>query len=105
MAAIVLLVPTLMMGATFPLMVQVLHQRFGNVLVATGQAYFYNTLGGILAPFVGGFWLLGWFGAKVCMLVTAVIFLSVGLKLLLANHARWRLALVVGLVVALIDRA
>jgi len=55
---VVTLVPTLAMGALFPLVVQTLAGGRGDTAGATGRAYAVNTLGNIIGAFLGGFVLI-----------------------------------------------
>lgn len=49
--------PTLLMGATLPILVTYLVKRWSNVGAATGHMYAFNTLGAAVGAFVAGYWL------------------------------------------------
>jgi predicted membrane-bound spermidine synthase len=49
--------PTLLMGATLPLLVSYSARSNGEVGVATGNLYFINTLGAAIGAVLTGFWL------------------------------------------------
>lgn len=79
-----LLPPTLLMGATLPLLVGHGVDRLGNVGVALSNLYFANTIGGAAAAIVTGVALMRWVGldgtvwlaaavnAGVCLLAIAL---------------------------------
>lgn len=72
------LIPTLLMGATLPLLVVYLVRRSGNVGRSVGILYFVNTLGSAAACFVCGSWLLGALGMKGSVAVACLVNLCVG---------------------------
>ena len=47
--------PTLLMGATLPILVEYINQKLDNVGFSIGQLYFTNTLGAALGAFATGF--------------------------------------------------
>jgi len=47
--------PTLLMGATLPMLVEYVDRKLDNVGVSIGQLYFINTLGAALGAFATGF--------------------------------------------------
>ncbi len=77
-----LLVPTLCMGATLPLLTTHLVRRWSNVGRAVSTLYAVNTLGSAAAAFVAAFALLGTFGQAGSVLVAAVGNLAVALAAL-----------------------
>lgn len=56
------LIPTLLMGATLPILVAYLVNRSGNVGRSVGLLYFVNTLGSAVACFLGALYLFGELG-------------------------------------------
>ena len=50
-----LALPTLLMGATLPMLVEHVNQKMKNVGVSIGQLYFINTLGATFGAFATGF--------------------------------------------------
>ena len=78
-----LLLPTVLMGATLPLLVGHGVDRQGNVGVALANLYFANTLGGAVAAIVTGVALMRWVGlsgtvwiaaaANACVCLLAVV--------------------------------
>src|SRR5690242_18534244 len=71
------LFPTVLMGATLPLLVAHLVQRSGNVGRSVGILYFANTLGSAVACFVAPLWLLGALGMQASVSVGCVMNLLV----------------------------
>ncbi|MBI4288423.1 MAG: fused MFS/spermidine synthase [Chloroflexi bacterium] len=73
-----MLVPTILMGAAFPI-VSKLHaremQRLGR---AVGQVYAVNTLGAIAGPLVAGFVLIPFIGIETSLKIVAYIYLVLG---------------------------
>jgi predicted membrane-bound spermidine synthase len=61
---LLVLVPTLMMGATLPLLVAYLVRQTSNVGRSTGTLYFFNTLGSACASLCAATFLLKTFGKK-----------------------------------------
>jgi spermidine synthase len=72
------LIPTLLMGATLPLLVAYLVRRFHNVGVSVGVLYFVNTLGAALVCFLAVLWLFGTFGKTGTLHIAAAINVAVG---------------------------
>lgn len=70
---LLVLVPTLMMGATLPLMVAYLVKQTSNVGRSTGMLYFFNTLGSAFASLCAAVFLLGAFGGQGSVNIAAVL--------------------------------
>ena len=68
-----LLVPTLLMGATLPMLVAHLVQRSANVGVSIGQLYFINTLGAALGAVSVGFFWLFWVDIQTTIYLAAAL--------------------------------
>jgi len=73
------LLPTLMMGATLPLLVTYLVRRRPNVGRSTGILYFFNTLGSAIACLVLALYLMRTFGMQGTVTLAASLNLLVGL--------------------------
>jgi predicted membrane-bound spermidine synthase len=87
-----LLVPTLLMGATLPLLVEHLVMRSGNVGRSVGLLYFVNTLGSAVAAMMTAIYLLGAFGQQGAVWVAAALNAVVGLAALAGYAAQRRSA-------------
>lgn len=68
-----LLLPTVLMGATLPLLVGDGVDRLGNVGVALSNLYFANTLGGAVAAIVTGVALMRWVGLDGTVWIAAAV--------------------------------
>lgn len=75
------LFPTLLMGATLPLLVVHLVRQFRNVGVSVGVLYFVNTLGAAVVCFIVVVWLFGSFGK------TGTLYIASGLNFLVGGAA------------------
>lgn len=74
-----LILPTLLSGALFPLMVKKLWSRGVPVKAAAGFSYSYNTVGGIFGSLAAGFLLVPYFGTQKSLLLLASCNLALGL--------------------------
>ena len=84
----VLLIPTVAMGATFPLAVRWFAGRADDAGTETGALYALNTLGAALGAGLTGFVLLPWLGLRGATLVGVVLNAAVGAAALgLARYA------------------
>ena len=71
---LLVLIPTLLMGATLPLLVTQLVRIDGQVGRAVGTLYFVNTLGSAVACFVAALWAMGTLG------MTGTVWLAAGMN-------------------------
>jgi predicted membrane-bound spermidine synthase len=86
-----LLVPTLLMGATLPLLTAHVVRRDGNVGRAVGSLYFANTLGSAAAAVATAFLLLAALGQRQSVHLAVVLNAAVGVgALALARRAEMR---------------
>jgi len=74
---LVLLVPTVLMGMTFPVAVKAIGKKYGGMGETVGSAYFTNTLGGVVGSLLAGFVLTPLIGVQKSMLVIAGIYFGV----------------------------
>jgi spermidine synthase len=86
-SALTILVPTILMGGTLPVLVKCLSERIEEVGKNVAILYFINSLGAVLGSVLAGFYLLGKFGLTVTTYVGAsmdfvvgVIFLVIAVK-------------------------
>lgn len=61
-AFVAVLIPTLFMGGTLPILVAYLVRRSGNVGKSVGFLYFINTLGSAIGSLAASWWILGRLG-------------------------------------------
>jgi len=81
-AFIAVLIPTVLMGATLPLLVAFLVRRSGNVGRSVGMLYFVNTLGSALGSLAAALWILGALGQSGSVLLAAGINLAASLSVI-----------------------
>jgi predicted membrane-bound spermidine synthase len=74
-----LLMPTLLMGMTLPLLTQAFVTRVETSGQVIGLLYGINTLGAAIGALVSGYILMGWFGFGGALLVAAVLNFFVGI--------------------------
>lgn len=78
----VLLIPTLLLGASFPVAVRLFVKNVGAVGKDTGVLYAFNTFGNILGAFLTGFVLLPVLGVQRSLLLIASLNLFIALYIL-----------------------
>lgn len=76
---LVLVIPTLLMGATFPILVTYVNSTELHIGRSVGSLYFANTLGGALGAYMAGFVLLFSMGLKGEIL--CAVFLNLGVAI------------------------
>ena len=97
-----LIIPTAIMGATFPLVVKLYGQRTGAAEGhASGVVYFFNTLGSILGSLLAGFVIIRWIGSQNGLFLMALINLVIAVVLFQSGRRtrRWVVGLVSSAVV------
>lgn len=82
------LVPTLLMGATFPLVTRAIAANDRSAAAATGRAYAVNTIGTILGSFLAGFVLIRVVGGQNAIVLAAMCNAGAGAWLLLRVDPR-----------------
>jgi spermidine synthase len=88
-----MIVPTFLMGGTFPLVARIYAVDLSKVGSRIGTAYAFNTVGSIIGSFLGSFVLLRLLGVENGMITVSLIYLAVGLVLFLAVSEWMRRAL------------
>jgi spermidine synthase len=76
---ILLLIPTVLMGMTLPLLTQAFVKRIENSGQIIGLLYGINTLGAAIGALGSGFILIGWYGLGGTLVIAAVINFLVGI--------------------------
>jgi len=82
----ILLIPTLLFGASFPLAVRLFVTRETSVGKDTGTLYMFNTIGNILGSFVTGFALIPLLGVQRSLLLIGTINLFVGVFMFVTSE-------------------
>ncbi len=85
---LVVALPALLLGTTFPLGNRMFVRRFSALGSGVGAVYFFSTLGGILGSFVCGFVLMPWLGAKGSLFLLGAVNLGLGIVLLATLASR-----------------
>lgn len=95
LASAVMIVPTLAMGAIFPLVTRIYSEGVGTIGKKVGNIYSINTAGAILGSFAGGFFLVPVIGAQTgVMLIAGLnIALSIVVLAMSALEAKWKYAI------------
>lgn len=68
---LLMLIPCVLMGATFPLVCKIVTQDISGVGKDTGKAYSFNSLGSVGGSFCAGFLLIPFFGLKGSVYIAA----------------------------------
>ncbi len=85
LCALVMLLPTVLLGMTFPLVAQLFTQKLYRVGSSVGTSYAANTLGAILGAFAGGFIFIPWIGIQSSIVLGVALNLTVGWFLLVLD--------------------
>lgn len=81
-AALIMFIPTVFMGATFPVVARIYARRKETVSFSIGKIYFFNTLGAVAGSLAAGFVLVPALGAARAIALMAAFNLGVGVLLL-----------------------
>lgn len=107
-AFLVMLVPAVLIGASFPLVGQIVVKNLDQTGSYVGKIYAINTLGNVIGALLPGFILLAWLGIQKGILAMALLNLALGFVVLALTltqakrHPAWRYALPVILVMAIL---
>lgn len=82
------LIPTVMMGFTLPLLAEYSVRRSGNVGFSVGQLYFVNTAGSALSSLMAAAFMMGSLGEWKSVAVAASVNMAVGVIALANAYAR-----------------
>ncbi len=97
---VVMLPPTLLLGATFPCVVALCTPRLDALGTSVGRIYALNTLGAIVGSFLTGFFLIQALGTQRTLLLGIAINLGLGAILVAFGTRRTPLRLTAGIAVA-----
>ncbi|HEX9445251.1 MAG TPA: fused MFS/spermidine synthase, partial [Candidatus Binatia bacterium] len=84
-AAMVMFLPTLLLGMTFPLVARLFTQSLYRVGSSVGTSYAANTVGAIVGAFAGGFILIPHLGVQNTIMLAVVLNLLIGWFLIMAD--------------------
>jgi predicted membrane-bound spermidine synthase len=82
LSALIMIVPTLLMGAAVPLVSRIHERNQGAIGASVGRVYAVNTLGTILGALVAGFVLAPLLGTQASIVLVSTIALAVGTAIL-----------------------
>jgi len=85
LAALVMFVPTVLLGMTFPLVARLFTQSLYRVGSGVGSSYAANTVGAVLGAFAGGFLLIPYIGVQNTIIFAVVMNLLIGCLLVWAD--------------------
>ena len=83
----VMLVPTVLMGMTVPLVAKIYTRQVASVGGSLGRVYSVNTIGGVIGSVVAGFVLIPLVGVRNGIVIIAALSVLIGVVLLLAEPA------------------
>lgn len=86
--SLVMMVPTILMGATFPLVTKYLTNRVEEIGVNVGTAYSMNTVGAILGAYSSGFFLIPTIGIRLTTLTAASLNLGASLCMFILSQPK-----------------
>ena len=89
LSSLVMIVPTLLLGATFPVVARIYTQSLYRIGTSIGTAYASNTVGAILGAFLGGFVLIPTLGVQNSIGLAVTVSAAAGV-VLVALDARVR---------------
>lgn len=73
-----ILIPTVLMGGTLPLLTRLLTRSLGEMREKVAALYFINSAGGVIGIWLADFWWIGAIGLPATLMVGAVLNLAVG---------------------------
>jgi len=100
LCATIILVPTLAMGALFPLVGRIYTRRLSTLGQNIGDIYFSNTAGSIFGSFIAGFVLIPLIGVQNGVILTAA--LNIVIAMVILNLASMKATLRAGLGLAMV---
>lgn len=85
LAALVMLLPTLLMGAAFPIVCKILSEDASMAGGTVGKVYAANTVGAIFGSFLTGFLLVRYFGTQNTLILISILSLLIASVVLLLS--------------------
>jgi spermidine synthase len=90
-SATLIAVPTLLLGATFPVAVRICTPNVHAIGRGTARVYAANTAGAVAGALLGGLLLIPAFGNRVSLLITAAVFAATGVLLVYTMDSKgWK---------------
>jgi predicted membrane-bound spermidine synthase len=85
LSSLVMFIPTLLLGMTFPLVARLFTQSLYRVGSGVGSSYAANTVGAVLGAFAGGFILIPHLGVQNAIIFAVVMNLLIGAWLVISD--------------------
>ncbi|NWF75662.1 MAG: fused MFS/spermidine synthase [Nitrospirae bacterium] len=98
----IMLIPTTLMGATFPVVSKKVTSSMDEIGRWVGSAYSFNTFGAIIGSFSAGFILMPIFGVKLAAIIAACLNITVAFTMTLLSKARLKGSIIAGLVLLIL---
>jgi len=86
--SVLMIIPTILMGATFPIVVKIMTADSKSIGISTGKLYAFNTLGCILGSIITGFLLIPAFGVKLSLSILIAVNIVIGFFCLFRDSNR-----------------
>jgi len=84
-AVAAMLIPTILMGGTLPVLVRTIIRRMREVGSKVGTLYFLNSAGAMLGCLIAGFYLIPGFGLELSFILTAIVNIVIGIVFLILS--------------------
>jgi spermidine synthase len=85
LAALIMLIPAILMGMTFPLVTHIYTRSVKRIGASVGKLYSVNTVGSILGSLITGFVLIQWLGTQSSLVLISILALMLGTAVLVAE--------------------
>lgn len=95
----IMLIPTTLMGATFPVVSKKVTSSINDMGKWVGNAYSFNTFGAIIGSFSAGFILMPLFGVRIAAVIAAILNISVAVTMISLSRARLKGSFVAGFLI------
>jgi spermidine synthase len=84
----IMIIPTTLMGATFPVVSRAVTLDMKSMGRGVGNAYSFNTMGAIVGSFGAGFLLIPFMGVKATTIIAASLNIIAGITIIVLSRAR-----------------
>jgi spermidine synthase len=102
LVAAIMIIPTLSMGAIFPLVGRIYTKKLTSVGRKIGEIYFFNTTGSIFGAFAGGFILIPLLGVQKSVILIAALNIGIAVTLMSRSGLRVYPKAVIGAAFAIV---
>ncbi len=102
LCAAIMIIPTLCMGAIFPLVGRIYTKNLKNIGRNIGEIYFFNTAGSIFGAFAGGFILIPLLGVQRSVILIAAANICIAITLIARSTLKGSSKLIIGAAFAIV---